>query len=68
MPQPAVLFDSATAEGRIARYFGVSTLDGFGTFSRAELAAASAAEGDPLEQLITAETERTNVIDMEGRR
>lgn len=31
-------------------------------------AAASAAEGDPLEQLITAETERTNVIDMEGRR
>ncbi|HSX76545.1 MAG TPA: DNA mismatch repair protein MutS, partial [Shinella sp.] len=43
VPQPAVLFDSATAEGRIARYFGVSTLDGFGTFSRAELAAASAA-------------------------
>jgi DNA mismatch repair protein MutS len=43
VPQPAVLFDSATAEGRIARYFDVSTLDGFGTFSRAELAAASAA-------------------------
>ena len=43
VPQPAVLFDSATAEGRIARYFGVSTLDGFGGFSRAELAAASAA-------------------------
>ncbi|WP_245582462.1 DNA mismatch repair protein MutS [Neorhizobium lilium] len=43
VPQPAVLFDSATAEGRIARYFGVGTLDGFGTFSRAELAAASAA-------------------------
>ncbi len=43
VPQPAVLFDSATAEGRIARYFGVKTLDGFGTFSRAELAAASAA-------------------------
>ena len=43
VPQPAVLFDSATAEGRIARYFGVSMLDGFGTFSRAELAAASAA-------------------------
>lgn len=43
VPQPAVLFDSATAEGRIARYFGVSTLDGFGTFSRAELAAAAAA-------------------------
>lgn len=34
VPQPAILFDSATAEGRIARYFNVSTLDGFGTFSR----------------------------------
>ncbi|MCD2183631.1 DNA mismatch repair protein MutS [Rhizobium sp. GN54] len=43
VPQPAVLFDSATAEGRIARYFDVGTLDGFGTFSRAELSAASAA-------------------------
>ena len=42
-PQPQVLFDSATAEGRIARYFDVSSLDGFGSFSRAELAAASAA-------------------------
>ncbi|MCX8995775.1 DNA mismatch repair protein MutS [Rhizobiaceae bacterium BDR2-2] len=42
-PQPAVLFDSASAEGRIARYFGVGTLDGFGTFSRLELAAAAAA-------------------------
>ncbi|KAA6486975.1 DNA mismatch repair protein MutS [Agrobacterium sp. SHOUNA12C] len=43
VPQPGVLFDSASAEGRITRYFGVSTLDGFGTFTRAELAAASAA-------------------------
>jgi DNA mismatch repair protein MutS len=43
VPQPAVLFDSATAENRITRYFGVATLDGFGTFSRAELAAAAAA-------------------------
>jgi DNA mismatch repair protein MutS len=43
VPQPAVLFDSAAAESRIARYFGVRTLDGFGTFSRAELAAAGAA-------------------------
>ncbi len=42
-PQPAVLFDSASAEGRIARYFGVGTLDGFGSFSRPELAAAAAA-------------------------
>ncbi|MFK0385154.1 DNA mismatch repair protein MutS [Agrobacterium sp. NPDC090273] len=43
VPQPAILFDSATAEGRIARYFNVSTLDGFGTFSRVEMAAAAAA-------------------------
>jgi DNA mismatch repair protein MutS len=43
VPQPPVLFDSATAENRITRYFGVATLDGFGTFSRAELAAAAAA-------------------------
>ena len=43
VPQPAVLFDSATSEGRIARYFGVGTLDGFGSFSRAEFAAAAAA-------------------------
>ncbi|MCF6369381.1 DNA mismatch repair protein MutS [Rhizobium halophilum] len=43
VPQPGVLFDSATAEGRITRYFGVGTLDGFGSFSRAELAAAAAA-------------------------
>jgi len=41
-PQPAVLFDSATAEGRIARFFEVGSLDGFGSFSRAELAAAAA--------------------------
>ena len=43
VPQPGILFDSASAEGRIVRYFGVGTLDGFGSFSRAELAAAAAA-------------------------
>ena len=43
VPQPSVLFDSATAEDRISRYYGVKTLDGFGGFSRAEMAAASAA-------------------------
>lgn len=43
VPQPSVLFDSASAEGRITRYFGVATLDGFGSFTRAELAAAAAA-------------------------
>ena len=43
VPQPQVLFDSAAAEGRITRYFNVATLDGFGSFSRAEMAAAAAA-------------------------
>ncbi len=38
-PQPAALFDSATAPGRIARFFDVATPDAFGTFSRAELSA-----------------------------
>jgi len=42
-PQPPSLFDSASAEGRIARYFGVATLDGFGKFSRAELSAVAGA-------------------------
>ncbi|MCC0035095.1 MAG: DNA mismatch repair protein MutS [Hoeflea sp.] len=41
-PQPSVLFDSASAEGRIARFFDVGSLDGFGSFTRAELAAAAA--------------------------
>ena len=42
-PQPSSLFDSATAENRIQRYFDVATLDGFGQFSRAELSAISGA-------------------------
>jgi DNA mismatch repair protein MutS len=42
-PQPPSLFDSATAENRIQRYFDVSTLDGFGQFSRAELSSISGA-------------------------
>ena len=43
VPQPASLFDSSTAENRIARHFEVATLDGFGGFSRAELSAISGA-------------------------
>ena len=35
-------FDSATAESRLAQAFNVSTLAGFGAFSRIELAAAAA--------------------------
>ncbi len=42
-PQPSVLFDSSSAEGRIKRFFDVATLDGFASFSRPELAAAAAA-------------------------
>ena len=42
-PQPAPLFDSAAAPGRIARFFAVATPDSFGQFSRAELSAISGA-------------------------
>ena len=42
-PQPAPLFDSASAESRIARFFGVATAEGFGRFSRAEMSALSGA-------------------------
>ena len=41
-PQPSVLFESATAAKRLADYFDVKTLDGFASFSRVEIAAASA--------------------------
>lgn len=40
-PQPATLFDSAAAIGRVARFFEVATPDSFGQFSRAELSAIS---------------------------
>jgi DNA mismatch repair protein MutS len=42
-PQPPSLFDSASATGRVARFFDVATPDSFGTFSRAELSAISGA-------------------------
>lgn len=41
--EPSSLFDSASAEARLLRFYNVAALDAFGTFSRAELAAASAA-------------------------
>jgi len=41
-PSPRDLFDGATAERRLAAYFGVRTLDGFGAFSRLEATAAAA--------------------------
>lgn len=40
-PVPRAFFDSSTASDRLSHYFGVKTLDGFGTFSRAELSAAA---------------------------
>ncbi|WP_407048982.1 DNA mismatch repair protein MutS [Methyloraptor flagellatus] len=42
-PVSSAFFDGATAADRVAAYFGVSTVDGFGLFSRAELAAAAGA-------------------------
>ncbi len=42
-PLSAAFFDSATAGERLAAYYGVASLDGFGAFSRVEIAAAAAA-------------------------
>nr|WP_223385543.1 DNA mismatch repair protein MutS [Oricola cellulosilytica] len=42
-PLPPSLFDSASAQDRLTRFYGVNTLDGFGRFNRAELSAASGA-------------------------
>jgi DNA mismatch repair protein MutS len=42
-PLPGAWFDGATAPERLGAYFGVATLDGFGSFSRPALAAAAAA-------------------------
>ncbi|MDB5652172.1 MAG: mismatch repair protein MutS [Hyphomicrobiales bacterium] len=42
-PVPRESGDQASAERRIRDYYGIATLDGFGTFSRAEIAAASVA-------------------------
>lgn len=41
--QPSAFFDSITADERITRFFNVASLDAYGTFSRAERAAAAAA-------------------------
>ncbi len=42
-PLPRDVFDGATAERRLAAFFGVATADAFGAFSRVELTAAAAA-------------------------
>jgi DNA mismatch repair protein MutS len=41
-PLPRDVFDGATAERRLAAYFGLATTDGFGALSRLELTAAAA--------------------------
>jgi DNA mismatch repair protein MutS len=41
-PLPTAFFDSGTASSRLTSHFGVKTLDGFGSFDRAELTAAAA--------------------------
>ncbi len=41
-PQPAARFDSTNGRKRLETLFGVATLDGFGEFGRAEVAAAGA--------------------------
>ena len=42
-PMPKELFDSTSAERRLAAFFNVATSDSFGVFSRPQLAAAAAA-------------------------
>jgi DNA mismatch repair protein MutS len=42
-PLPSAFFDAATAEARLAGYFAVKTLDGFGAFTRPTAAAAAPA-------------------------
>lgn len=42
-PLPKAFFDSSTAEKKLAEFFRVQTLEGFGDFSRVELSAAAAA-------------------------
>ena len=44
-PQPRSLFDSVAAARDLAALYGVASLDGFGSFGRAELAAAGAVLG-----------------------
>ena len=44
-PEPAARFDSRAGERRLKETFGVGTLDGFGSFGRAELAACGALVG-----------------------
>ena len=44
-PQPRSLFDSVAAGRALAAFYGIASLDGLGSFGRAELAAAGAVLG-----------------------
>ena len=44
-PQPRSLFDSVAAGRALASFYGIASLDGLGSFGRAELAAAGAVLG-----------------------
>jgi DNA mismatch repair protein MutS len=44
-PRPSITFDSGAGERALKRLYGVVSLDGFGTFSRAELSAAGVLVG-----------------------
>ncbi|MGI9356261.1 MAG: DNA mismatch repair protein MutS [Rhizobiaceae bacterium] len=76
-PQSASLFDSTRARDNLLRFYGVATLDGFGNFSRTELAAANAiiayiektqlAERPPLNRPQRQVASRTVLIDVATR-
>ncbi len=76
-PRSRADFDSGRAEMRLKAHFGVATLDGFGHFSRAELAAAGgllawleqAAKGGPvwLRQPLRRDSGRELLIDAATR-
>ncbi len=75
--QPTSSFDSTRAADNLQRFYGVSTLDGFGSFSRAELSAANAiityigktqlAERPPLEKPRREDSAGTVLIDAATR-
>ena len=77
-PQPRALFDSTAAERALATLYGMASLDGLGSFGRAELAAAGAILGylrltqngrlPPLARLRATETRAAMAIDAATRR
>lgn len=76
-PLPAAFFDAVHAETRLSTLFGVSTMQSFGSFSRAELAAGAAliayvektqiAKRPPIEPPKRLDDDRTMRIDAASR-